>query len=159
MLISDGGVLDHSTSSASIGLQSGSTGLAIVEGSGATWNADNINVRGFGDGTLNVRTARNVSLTTHLDIRANGRLQIEGGEISTPSLQLNAILDFDSGTLSITGSGAHVGTGGVGGTQFGTLLNLSPNAHLNVSAGTVDVAADGLVALSANSSLSVARRY
>jgi T5SS/PEP-CTERM-associated repeat protein len=125
LTISDGG---HVTSgfSGSVGANPGSTGTALVTGTGSAWNIDDdLTVGFFGTGTLNVQNSASVSSASGF----LGRIAGSTGTVTVSGFSTPGSTWEISGRLSIAG---HAPTGAAGGT--GT-LNIS-------SGGTVDVAED-----------------
>jgi fibronectin-binding autotransporter adhesin len=79
------------------------------------------------DLTLDTNKQLTVDGTTTID--PSHTLSLNGGTFSTGGLVVNGTLDFNAGTLAITGAGGlTIGSGGV----FGSILSLGPGRTLNV---------------------------
>jgi T5SS/PEP-CTERM-associated repeat protein len=101
-----------SSGGAVIGSSSKGAGEVVLAGSralAANWTvAGELQVGGFGSGKLSIGTRSLVDVRDTTSLGANGRLQIDGGRLTSQRVALGdgTRLDWRTGTLAITGTGA-----------------------------------------------------
>ena len=133
--ISSGGEVSNTVGQ--IARNAGSTGTATVTGAGSLWdNTGGLYVGGSdtaagGTGTLNIQTGGTVDATGPLIIWAGGTVNLDGGTLNATSIDTvnGGSLNFNTGTLGLTGSDLSVDIVGL----FDRILTVDANQTYNVS--------------------------
>lgn len=131
-----------------IGANFGAQGTVTLSDTNSTWNnSQNLFVGGRsstsgGTGTLEINTGSTVSVGNALKIWEGGTVNLNGGTLTTGSLEILGAFNFSQGTLNLTNSNVTIGAGaGITGFFESTLI-LNPGMAVNVTNGLGDVAAD-----------------
>ena len=150
--IQNGGII--STSAVNFGGSASGSATVTLSGSGSTWNAaGNVSVGGSGltpGGTATVNIGTDTTFVqsgsvSEFRILGPGTVNINGGTLSANTLSVTGgALNFNSGTLNLTGSGTQltIGSGGL----FGSTLVLDGTRQVNVTS-TTQITSAGLLVL------------
>ena len=138
-----------SNASGYLGLLSGSAGVATVTGTGSQWNNSNSLYIGANDlqsaggsGTLNINDSGLTTVVGTTKLWSTGTLKLNGGSLTTGSLDNSQLgtLDFYDGTLTVNGAGGVFNPGTGSFTIDGSAADHTPRL---VIAGTAEAALSG----------------
>jgi len=110
---------------------------ATVSGAGSTWNAFYLNIGNGNSGRANTLTVSNnglVNVQTQLVISPACKLILNGGTVHFDSLQNTGTLEFDAGTIDLTGSRTIGGSDAVINQYFGISPILGAGKGLTIDA-------------------------
>ncbi|HEX4415288.1 MAG TPA: hypothetical protein VH107_16770 [Lacipirellulaceae bacterium] len=110
---------------------------ATVSGAGTTWNSFDLNIGNGSSGRANTLTVTNngvVNVQTSLTISPNCKLILNGGTVHFDSLQNTGTLEFDAGTIDLTGSHTIGGSDAVINQYYGISPILGAGKGLTIDA-------------------------